>query len=44
MLRLESGAAFIFMGLRGILNAVLLRLEMEENAVGGSAVGALATV
>ena len=44
MLRLESGAAFIFMGLRGILNSVLLRLEIGENAVGGGAAGALATV
>jgi hypothetical protein len=44
VLRLESGAAFIFMGLRGFLNAGLLRLEMRENAVGGSAAGALAAV
>lgn len=44
MLRLESGAAFIFMGLQGFLNAVLLRLEMGENAAGGSAAVMLATV
>ncbi|MFZ0886142.1 MAG: hypothetical protein WAN14_22265 [Candidatus Acidiferrales bacterium] len=44
MLRLESGAAFIFIGLQGFLNAAVLRLEIEKNAVGGSAALALAAV
>lgn len=44
MLRLESGAEFIFKGLRGILNVALLRLEMRGNTVDGSAAGALVAV